>query len=230
MAAKKIDKGLSEADKLKLARKLAKRGKSSKYIVKLTGLPRSEVKAIQNAVDGVQQRKSDKQLLEEMRTRLYPLLKVARITYRDNPSGYNAGAISTLSGEVRALTDAIEEKQEPERLALELMRSSLQPLVTTILRDVTTEARRARTLCLAQARDETAEREVRLAFDDFLRNSGRAAKGRYGESAERMALALRCDLEALRSLAAKEPLEDTQTAASTADEGREDVIPLRIVK
>lgn len=219
---KKDPERMSAVERLKLARKLARDGKKKRYIQKKTGLERDDIDAIVAAEKGQQLRKGHREILKQNLRKIQKLTSIAYAAYEDNPSGYNAGAINTLSAEVRSLISDIDDLQRPETMALEIIQSIMQPFVNDSLREIVSELRRTRNECLRVAESPEARIAINKAFERLTRALGVVFKDTYGQYAEKLGILLQCDLEDLKTLAAdgKRALEEA------AEEGHSNVVPL----
>jgi len=188
-------------ERLRAARDFAGKDKSVKYIVKKTGLDKEEVRAIVAAAKGLELRRSHRDLLKRNLSKLRGLMPIAEETYASSPSGYNAGAINTLSCEIRALISDIEDLQRPETQALEIIQSIFQPFISKAMRESVLELRRARDQCVAVAESPEAEAAIRKAFASLGRALGTVFKDAYAEHAEKLGILLQCDLGELRKVA-----------------------------
>lgn len=208
--------GQNLVEQLQSARKLVEKGKGPKTIVKRTGLGIEEARSIYRAVKGIQQRKSHRERLAGLLKRFEAAMPLAEASFTFKPSAYTASCMSTISNEIRALMDHIDELHRPEQQALELIKDVVQPFVHNLLRDTTVEMRRARTECLGVAESPEAERAVRDAFTVLIREFGGTAKTRYSEMVERLGLALQCDLDELRKLA-RDSVSEEQAQAEVSE-------------
>jgi len=211
-------------DKLRLARKLAAEGKSSKFIVRKTTLILEEAKAIRAAVRGVELRSNHIQILRRSLQKItQDLIPLAEAAYQDSPTGYNASAITSLSSEARCTISDIENLQQPETTALEIIQNIFQPFLAAVMRETVMEARKARTDSRAVCPSRAAEIAVDSAFKKMNLSLGVAYKGLYAEFTEKLGIVLKCDLQELRNMATngrKVAMDNSDSVDSGSNERR----------
>lgn len=213
---------MSKVDKIRLARRLAEKGKKKPYIKKKTGLDRDEVDAVVAAVRGVDLRRSHREILTGNLRRFRKLVPLAQAAYEDKPHSHNAASLSTISGEIRSIMAHLDDLARPETLALEVIQGVFQPFIRDVMRETVRELRRSKARAIAVAESPEAARAIGEAYDSLGRALGVAMKEKYGEYAEKLGITLQCDLDELRKLSTESKAE----LANMAEETQSNVIPI----
>ena len=215
----------SVRSQLEKARELAEAGKGAKTIVKRTGITLREARQIVKAHRAATERKTHKEILNDMLVGTRKMIVKAQAGFMQDPSGKAAYAVQALMSEQRAVLEQLSKEERPEEAALAIIQEAVQPFLKKFLQDVVVESRRTMQKCSNVAESAQQRHEIESAFQDLTKVIGTLASDHYGVSSQRVCSILKCNIEDVRRLASES--QNDKALQPDQEEEPDNVVPLR---